>query len=227
MELASPQIESRTAPERATNVRWQIVTLLLAYSFMTWFNRVSMAVAYDEQIKAELGISKEQIGAVYSAFLFAYMIFMTPGSWLADRIGAAGALSIMGIGSGLLGALTGLPVFLAYTAGQALAILFGVRGLMGIFTAPVYPASARMTAHWVPLSQRALVNGLITAAALLGIAVCYPAFGTLQDHVHWSWAFLITGSITLARQLAGRMQLNRGAQHFVDGWHWRVASCEW
>ena len=61
---------------QATSVRWRIVALLLAYSFLSWFNRVSMAVAYDEQIRHEYAISEEQIGNVYSALLFAYMIAM-------------------------------------------------------------------------------------------------------------------------------------------------------
>ena len=62
-----------------TSIRWRIVGLLLAFSFMSWFNRVSMSVAYVGQIKSELGISEAQIGVVYSVFLFAYMICMTPG----------------------------------------------------------------------------------------------------------------------------------------------------
>jgi hypothetical protein len=35
---------------RPTAVRWRIVALLVSFSFMTWFNRVSMSVAYVEQI---------------------------------------------------------------------------------------------------------------------------------------------------------------------------------
>src|SRR5262245_41320007 len=94
------------AAQRPTWVRWQIVALLVAYSFMTWFNRVSMSVAYDEQIQHEYAISPEAIGWVYSAFLFAYMVFMTPGGWVIDRWGAWTALAIMGFGSALLGSLT-------------------------------------------------------------------------------------------------------------------------
>ena len=29
------------------------------------------------------------MGAVYSAFLLSYMLFMTPGGWFADRLGPA------------------------------------------------------------------------------------------------------------------------------------------
>src|SRR5438067_13376498 len=103
-----------TAPTRPGWLRWQIVAILVAYSFMTWFNRVSISVAYDERIKDQFAdastgqpaISEEQIGLVISAFLFAYMVCMTPGGWFIDRFGPRLALIGMGLGSALFGALT-------------------------------------------------------------------------------------------------------------------------
>src|ERR1700730_18191393 len=86
-----------------TWVRWQIVALLVSFSFMTWFNRVSMSVAYDERIKSQFdspaegtakgtpgqaALTEEAMGYVYSAFLFTYMVCMTPGGWFIDRFGA-------------------------------------------------------------------------------------------------------------------------------------------
>jgi sugar phosphate permease len=196
MDIASSFSDTRITLEQPTNVRWRIIGLLLAISFMSWFNRVSMAVAYDEQIKNELGITETEMGAVYSAFLLAYTVFMTPGGWFADRLGPWLGLAIMGIGSGLLGACTGLPAFLAISAAQALFTLLAVRTFMGVFTAPIYPASARVIAHWIPFSQRALVNGLVMAAALIGISSTYQGFGILLDNVPWQHAFLLTGTIT-------------------------------
>ena len=70
-----------------TRLRWQIIGLLMAYSFMSWFNRVSMAVAYDSSIQKEFGISATAIGTVYSTFFLIYMLFMTPGGWFIDRFG--------------------------------------------------------------------------------------------------------------------------------------------
>ena len=180
-----------------TSVRWRIVGLLLAFSFMSWFNRVSMSVAYVGQIKSELGISEAQIGVVYSVFLFAYMICMTPGGWLADRFGPWLALAVMGFGSGLFGILTGSVVLVAQSAAQILVLLLIVRTIMGVFTAPIYPASTRLVSYWIPFRQRAMVNGLIMAAALVGIASSYQIFGTLVDWFAWPTAFAITGSFTV------------------------------
>src|SRR5947209_18808013 len=90
---------------------WRIVALLVAFSFMSWFNRVSMAVAYDTTIGPDQGVSEEAIGTVYSAFFLSYMLFMTPGGWFIDRFGAKRALLFMGLASGFFGALPGFAGF--------------------------------------------------------------------------------------------------------------------
>ena len=169
--------------------------VLLAFSFMSWFNRISMPVAYDERIQT-LGISKEIIGYVYSALLFAYMLCMMPGGWFADRFGARRALMVMGLGSALFVALTGVVGLAGLPLLALVAALLVVRATLGIFMAPIYPASALAIGHWFPARQRAWANGAIMAAALLGSAACYHVFGTLLDWFDWPKAFLLTGAAT-------------------------------
>jgi sugar phosphate permease len=197
MDIARPLDDAEVGLGQPTNVRWRIVALLFGYSFMSWFNRLSLQVAYVEQIRREQGIAEHEIGAINSAFFLAYTVFMTPGGWLADRIGPKRALVMMGIGSGVFAGLTGLPGLLVLSAGQTLFALFVVRALMGVFTAPIYPASSRLIAQWIPFSQRAMVNGFLMGAALVGNAFCFHGFGALLDRMPWGQAFLITGSITV------------------------------
>ncbi len=184
-------------PGRSPWMRWQMVAMLVSFSFMSWFNRVSMPVAYDVQIKQQSGISPEDMGWVYSALLFSYMVCMTPGGWLIDRFGPWAALAVMGLGTAVFGALTGiagLPLLVA--AGLLLPALFVIRSLMGILSAPVYPASSRIVANWVPVSQRARANGLVQGAAAVGIACTFPVFGALVDRFDWQIAFVISGAVT-------------------------------
>lgn len=188
---------------RPTWVRWQMVALLVAYSFMTWFNRLSMPAAYDERIHRQTGISEEAMGHVYSAFFFAYLIFMTPGGWFIDRFGTRASLIIMGFGSALFCGLTGLAgIGPLVTGGLVWYALFAIRSVMGAFTAPIYPAAARMVSHWIPVSQRAWVNGLVQAAAAVGMACAYPVFGALIDAFDWQAAFVISGIITAILAMA-------------------------
>jgi MFS family permease len=182
--------------QQPTSVRWRVLALLLAFSFMSWLNRVSMSVAYDERIRAQTGISEEVIGYVYSALLFAYMLCMTPGGWFADRFGSRLVLTVMGLGSAVFVGWTGLVGFVALSVTATVAALLVVRSLLGIFTAPIYPGSGHAIAHWFPVRQRAGANGAVMAAALLGIASCQHAFGALLDQFDWPIAFFITGAIT-------------------------------
>jgi MFS family permease len=62
--------------------------------------------------------------------------------------------------------------------------------------APMYPGAARMISFWVPLPERSLANGLVTGAALLGIASTYTVFGSLMDRLGWPAAFCVTGAAT-------------------------------
>src|SRR5207248_3149101 len=162
-----------------------------------WFNRVSMSVAYDEAIKDQHGISEESMGVVYSTFLFAYMVCMTPGGWIIDRYGPRAALVVMGFGSALFGALTGLaglPALIA--AGMVLPALFAIRSVMGVFSAPIYPAASRAVSFWIATERRTLANGFVQGGAALGIAFAFPVFGVLMDLVGWPVAFVCTGSLT-------------------------------
>jgi MFS family permease len=183
-------------PVRPTRVRWRILALLFAFSFMSWFNRVSMAVAGDEYIMAEYHISETKMGVVYSALLFAYTIFMTPGGWFIDRFGAWNALAIMGLGSGLFGMLTGMVGWFLFSGTSLWLGLIVIRALMGVFTAPIYPASGKIIARWFPFRQQAQANGLVIGAALVGIAATFEGFGSLIDWFGWEYAFLISGGIT-------------------------------
>ncbi|HEX5270423.1 MAG TPA: MFS transporter, partial [Gemmataceae bacterium] len=198
-----------------TWVRWRVVALLMALSYVSWFLRVGMSVAYDERIKDHLGIRPEAMGTVYSAFLLAYMLCMTPGGWLIDRVGTRAALTLMGFGLVLFGALTGLvgasPRLLdrlpaeVSLAGHVLAtpllLFLVIRSLMGVFATPMYPAAAHAVGHWIPFRRRGWANGLVQGSALLGIASTPLVVGTLIAWFDWPQTFLVlavgTGLLTI------------------------------
>jgi sugar phosphate permease len=74
--------------------------------------------------------------------------------------------------------------------------LLVIRSLMGMLTAPIYPACSRVVAQWVPITQRARANGLIQGAAAVGIACTFPVFGAMIDWFDWPIAFVISGTGT-------------------------------
>lgn len=197
----------------------------MAYTALSHFNRVSMSVAGTERLIPDLGIDETAMGSVYSAYLIVYTLFMTPGGWFVDRVGSRAALLLVGFGAAACVALTGAVGLVP--AGMMLGTFWVVRGLCGALNAPVFPSAGRAVLLWIPAPYRCASNGLITGAALLGIAASYPAFGWLMDHVGWSTAFVILGaataSVAVLWLLYGRDRpadhpgVNAAERHLIEG----------
>ncbi len=168
--------------------------LLMAICFVSHLNRVSMSVVGTEQLIAKTGFTPTQMGTVYSVFLLLYSIFMIPGGWFIDRYGARCALIVMGFSTAFFGVCTGAIGLLSLSAGTAWIALILVRSLMGIATTPLHPGCARVVSIVYPAAQRTMVNGFVTGAALLGIALSYVIVGKLIDRFKWPSALMITGS---------------------------------
>jgi MFS family permease len=176
---------------------WRIVPLLMLVAALAHFNRVSISVAGAEQIIRPGFINETEMGLVYSAFLVLYTLFMIPGGWFIDRFGPRAAWMVLGFGSAVGVALTGL-VGLAFPGPASLLLgLLVVRSLLGMVNSPLHPSAARLVANWVPPAGAALANGLVTFAACVGIASTYVVFGLLMDRFGWPQAFLLTSGVTL------------------------------
>lgn len=186
---------SAPSPEsRSTNVRWLIVALLTGLAFLAHFNRVSISVAANAHFIGPDKLSAEQVGWVYSTFLFVYTLGMLPGGWLLDRVGPHRAMAAMGVGLGFCAALTGTLGWSGLAVPAMLFPLLLIRGIAGATSVPLHPGAARAVSLWVPLRERSTANGVVTAGALVGIALTYPVFGGLMDSVGWPSAFAIAGA---------------------------------
>src|ERR1700676_5159664 len=63
---------------------------------MTYIDRNSVSTAAFV-FKKELHLSNTQIGFVYSAFAYPYLIFQIIGGWVSDRFGARIGLTVCGV----------------------------------------------------------------------------------------------------------------------------------
>jgi MFS transporter, ACS family, D-galactonate transporter len=186
-------MSSPSAMPKPTNVRWMIVVLLMGLAFLAHFNRVSISVAGKQHFIGPDKLSEEQMGLVYSAFLLVYTIGMLPGGWLLDRVGPRRAMAAMGVGLGFCAALTGTLGWSGLAIPAMLLPLLLIRGVAGAASVPLHPGAARAVSLWTPLRERSTANGLVTAGALVGIALTYPVFGGLMDRVGWPSAFVFAG----------------------------------
>jgi MFS transporter, ACS family, D-galactonate transporter len=186
----------------------------MAFTFLGHVNRLSMRVAGDERLMADFCFAPEEMGLVYSAFLAAYTLCMTPGGWLIDHWGPKTVLLMLAVGSACFEAATGLGGLGMTTTAMALSSFLVIRALMGTFNAPLHPGSSRMVPLWIPFGQRGRATGFLFASAGVGIASVGLIFGYLIDWVGWRSAFFLIGTITalLALLWAG-YATDRPAQH--------------
>ncbi|MFN0197078.1 MAG: MFS transporter [Planctomycetaceae bacterium] len=176
--------------------RWVILLFLMSMVYMAHFNRQTISVAGAERLMNQYKFTTVEMGYVYSAFLLIYTMFMTPGGWLGDRIGAVKALSLMGFSFALLEALTG-AVSLFPTQSGVLFALIVIRGIAGMTSSPLHPNASRVVSRWMPLGEQPLANSLVTASAMFGISSTYYLFGAMMDHFDWPTSFVIAGSASI------------------------------
>jgi MFS family permease len=197
-----------------TRVRWHILAWLMGLCLISHVNRASMSVAGTDRIMEQFGIDPTQMGAVYSAFLLVYSLCMIPGGLFIDRFGPRQALMVVGFGSALFGALTGVTGWLVSSGANLLLGLMLVRGAMGLLSAPLHPAAARAIGNWFPFAQRSLANSIVTCAAIVGVALSYPGFGALIKMLDWPGAFLVCAAATALLTILWMVcATDRPAQH--------------
>ena len=68
---------------KATHV---VLAMLCAMYFITYVDRVNIGTAASE-IQKELALSNTQLGLVFSAFAYPYLLFQVIGGWVGDHFG--------------------------------------------------------------------------------------------------------------------------------------------
>ncbi|MBB5499941.1 hypothetical protein HDG37_004161 [Paraburkholderia sp. MM5384-R2] len=108
-----------------------LVMLCLMY-FITYVDRVNISTAAG-QFKSELGLSNTQLGIIFSAFAYPYVIFQFVGGWVSDRFGARRTLLACAAIWAVATALTGMA--------GGFASLIAARLLLGLGEGATFPAS--------------------------------------------------------------------------------------
>jgi len=120
------------------------------------------------EIRAPIGLTDGQIGALMAAFMVAYGLFEIPWGVLGDRFGVRSVLSIVILGGSALTGALALVFWLPPKTVWSFSALFALRFLFGAFQAGTFPAISRMVADWIPMDERGRVQGVIWTSSRLG-----------------------------------------------------------
>jgi MFS transporter, ACS family, glucarate transporter len=171
---------------RASNV---VLMLLCLMYFITYLDRVNVSTAAAGFAK-DFGLNKTEIGLVFSAFAYPYLVLQIIGGWVSDRFGARRTLIVCGALWAAATVLTGL-------AGGLVSMLIA-RVLLGLGEGATFPAATCAMSRWFPKGMRGFAQGFTHAGARLGNAVAPVIIAALMTVYGWRASFYACAAISFA-----------------------------
>lgn len=180
---------------RRTNVRWLVVAVLFFVTLINYADRASISLAGPGMAK-DLGLNAVDMGVIFSAFGWAYVLFQLPGGWLLDRYGSKLIYSLSIFFWSLFTLMTGLAGFV--TGAAAVVVVFCLRFLVGAAESPSFPANSRLVAAWFPASERGTAAAIFASAQYGATVFFAPLMGWLAHTYGWHSVFTVLGLIGIA-----------------------------
>lgn len=175
-----------------TSYRFLILALITLVLALSTGDRAALSVAGTDMGK-ELGISSVEMGYLFSAFSWAYVIFLIPSGWLTDWIGSKRSMMLAIVVWSCFTVMMGMVHFI----GMVVPLLLALRFLLGAAESPVGPASGRIIAAWFPSSERGVAGAIFNSAQYFSLALFTPIMGWLCYRFGWEYVFIIMGLIGL------------------------------
>jgi MFS family permease len=164
-----------------------VLILLCVMYALNYVARVNVSTAA-AAFKEELHLTNTDLGWIFSAFAYPYLLFQIISGWMSDRVGARLALTLFAL---IWSAAT---IFMGLTSSMS-GMLFG-RVMLGLGVSAL-PTATRAMSAWMPQGKRAFAQGLTHSAARLGNALTPPFVAGLIAWVAWRGSFIVLGIVSL------------------------------
>ncbi|NIE99402.1 MFS transporter [Pantoea sp. Acro-805] len=178
--------------KQKSHVRYIILVIVFIITSVNYADRATLSIAGSSLAK-ELGLDPADMGLIFSAFGWAYLIMQIPGGWLLDRYGSkrvyTWSLFFWSFFTFLQGFIEFMP--LAWTV---VSLCF-LRFMLGFSEAPSFPANARIVAAWFPSNERATATACFNAGQYFALALFSPLLGWLTFAWGWQHVFSVMGII--------------------------------
>jgi ACS family glucarate transporter-like MFS transporter len=190
-----------TPQPAASRVRWLILAILFAVTTINYADRATIAIAGPE-LKKLLGLSPVQMGFVFSAFAWSYVLAQLPGGWLLDRFGSKVTYFFSIFLWSTFTMLMGTVGFL--TGAAAVATLFTLRLLIGAAEAPSFPGNSRLASAWFPTAERGTAAAIFNSAQYFATVLFAPLMGWLVHSFGWQSVFYVMGALGIVMSFVWR-----------------------
>ncbi|EAA1725381.1 MFS transporter [Salmonella enterica subsp. enterica serovar Oranienburg] len=175
-----------------SHIRYLILVVVFLITSVNYADRATLSIA-GSSVAKELGLDPGDMGLIFSAFGWAYLVMQIPGGWLLDKYGSkkvyTWSLFFWSIFTFLQGFVELMP--LAWTV----ISLFFLRFILGFSEAPSFPANARIVAAWFPTNERATATACFNAGQYFALALFSPLLGWLTFAWGWQHVFTVMGII--------------------------------
>ena len=179
-----------SAPSRT---RQTVIVFAVTLAIITYVDRVCISQS-SGTIQSELGLSKQQMSFVFSAFTLAYALFEIPFGWLGDKVGPR----VM-----LLRVVAMWSVFTALTgAVRSFFTLLVCRFCFGIGEAGCFPNITKIFTVWLPHRERVRAQGILWLSARWGGAFTPVLVVAVMSALNWRWTFALFGSLGIVWAIA-------------------------
>jgi MFS family permease len=185
MQADKKKMADRPALFSATTIVLALICLMYG---ITYIDRVNVSTAASV-FKQDLHLTNTQVGLVFSAFAYPYLLFQIIGGWVGDRFGARRTLTVCAIIWAAATVLTGL-------VGSLAAMLFA-RVMLGFGEGATFPVATRAMSDWTPPEGRAFAQGITHSSARLGNAFTPPLVAWLIAVVSWRGSFVALGCASM------------------------------
>lgn len=171
-------------------VRYTIVAMLFFATAINYADRATLSIA-GSALAHDLALSPLQMGFVFSAFGWSYVLAQLPGGFLLDKFGSKQVYFVSILAWSVFTFLQGGAHFLPTST--ALATLFALRFLVGLAEAPSFPGNARIVATWFPASERGTASAIFNSAQYFATVLFAPIMGWITFTYGWPWVFYFMG----------------------------------
>lgn len=161
------------------------IFLLVVINFM---DRIALAVAARPLVVA-FGFTPVQLGYLFSAFLWSYVICLVPLGLLNEKIKPR---TMVGSSMGVWAVATLLMGVVGSYGGMIVSRL-----LMGAGEAATFPACGRVIRDWFPERERGVVTALFNGGCQAGAAIGALFTAALVGWVGWRAPFVLLGIVGL------------------------------
>ncbi len=190
MNTKPAQAELGRKPGRVANAnpykKYQVITvsLLLVIGIINYVDRSALSIA-NTSIQRDMGITPSEMGILLSAFSLAYALAQLPLGVIIDRLGSKVSLGAALLGWSVAQTASGLI--------NSFSSFIGLRILLGIGEAPMFPSAAKALAEWFEAEKRGTPTGIVLSSTCIGPCIAPPLLTLLMITWGWRGMFIVTG----------------------------------